>query len=96
MAAGPAGLATAATRRWVDEEDQHHARTLVGWSANGAQWGWQSTAEAFGISDEYKGELAVAVELAVGADFVLALMEENQNFTSYPLRWFIAPIPSQR
>ncbi len=96
MAAGPAGLATAATRHWVDEEDQRHARTLVGWSADGAQWGWQSTAEAFGIRAEYKGELAVAVELAVGADFVLALMEENQNFASYPLRWFIAPIPSQR
>ena len=95
MAAGPAGLATAATRRWVDEEDQHHSRTLVGWSADGAQWGWQSTAEAFGIRDEYLGELPVAVELAVGADFVLALMEENENFTRRTLRWFIAPIPSQ-
>ncbi|MYE57266.1 MAG: hypothetical protein F4X30_09335 [Acidimicrobiaceae bacterium] len=93
MAAGPAGLATVATRHWVDEEDQHNDRTLVGWSADGAQWGWQSTAEAFGITDEYQGERAVAVELAVGADFVLALMEENQDFTSYPLRWFIAPIP---
>ena len=95
LAAGPAGLATAATRRWVDEEDQHHARTLVGWSADGAQWGWQSTAEAFGITDEYLGEMAVAVELAVGTDFVLALMEDNQDFTSYPLRWFIAPVPSR-
>ena len=96
MAAGPAGLATVATRHWVDEADQYNDRTLVGWSADGAQWGWQSTAEAFGITDEYLGEKAVAVELAVGADFVLALMEDNQDFTSYPLRWFIAPIPSQR
>ena len=95
MAVGPAGLATVATRHWVDEEDQGHARTLVGWSADGAQWGWQSTAEAFGITDEYLGEMAVAVELAVGTDFVLALMEDNQDFTSYPLRWFIAPVPSR-
>ena len=52
-------------------------------------------AEAFGIRDEHMGARAVAVGLSVGAAFVPALMEENQNFTSHPLRGFIAPIPSQ-
>ena len=42
----------------------------VGWSADGTFWGWQPTAEAFGIDD---GELWA--EFAVGGDFVLARVQ---------------------
>ena len=42
----------------------------VGWSADGADWGWQSLADTFGITE---GE--AWAELAVGRDFVIARVE---------------------
>ena len=43
----------------------------IGWSADGHNWGWQSATEAFGLD---QGSEA-SVELAVGADFVIARVQ---------------------
>ena len=53
----------------------------VGWSADGAEWGWQSASEAFGVDP---GSM-VSVELAVGKDFVLA------EVNVYGIPWKSAP-----
>ncbi len=78
----------------------------VGWSADGAEWGWQAASEAFGIDPSS----TVSVELAVGNDFVLAEVsnygipwtapERSVGFNpgpaagwypaAVPRRWFIA------
>ena len=42
----------------------------VGWSADGADWGWQSLSDSFGITE---GE--AWAQLAVGRDFVIARVE---------------------
>ena len=78
----------------------------VGWSADGADWGWQSLPDAFGIT---AGE--PWAELAVGRDFVIArvetilvptpeetasMREDPSEYEEYlameapPPRWFIA------
>ena len=78
----------------------------VGWSADGADWGWQSLPEAFGVTE---GE--PWAELAVGRDFVIARVETivvptPEEISSWrddpstyeeflameapPLRWFVA------
>jgi len=49
----------------------------VGWSADGAEWGWQSAPEAFGVDPASM----VFVELAVGKDSVLAGM------SVYGIQW---------
>lgn len=79
------------------------AEVRVGWSADGAEWGWQSAAEAFGIDPLSE----VSVELAVGSDFVLArvqsmgrpakaLIGRTSGFSPAFLepQWFIAQVPS--
>ena len=81
----------------------------VGWSTDGADWGWQSLPDAFGITE---GE--AWAELAVGRDFVIArvetvvvptpeetasMREDSSEYEEYlameapPLRWFIARVP---
>ena len=78
----------------------------VGWSADGADWGWQSLPEVFGVTE---GE--PWAELAVGRDFVIARVETivvptPEEISSWrddpstyeeflameapPLRWFVA------
>ncbi|WP_419910782.1 hypothetical protein [Candidatus Poriferisodalis sp.] len=47
--------------------DSPFADIWVGWSADGADWGWQTVQEAFGL-----GDVAADVRLAVGEDFVIA------------------------
>ena len=54
----------------------------VGWSIDGSAWGWQAITAAFGLTDS---EVEYAnVELAVGADFVLARVETYEAETSEP------------
>ena len=80
--------------------------TWIGWSTGGTSWGWQDTADAFGI--DTGGTYPAPVELAVGADFVLARVQvgtgggavstgggESQPTPprSSDTRWFIAPAP---
>ena len=76
----------------------------VGWSADGADWGWQTMVDAFGITD---GE--PWAELAVGQDFVIARVEAWQVPDSGSIsdgqsatfevtndaapRWFLARVP---
>ena len=47
--------------------DSPVADIWVGWSADGADWGWQTVQDAFGL-----GDVAADVRLAVGEDFVIA------------------------
>ena len=76
----------------------------VGWSADGARWGWQRMDDAFDITD---GE--PWAQLAVGQDFVIArveaglvanteLISDGQSGTfgvtfDAPPRWFLARVP---
>ena len=81
----------------------------VGWSADGADWGWQSLLDTFGIA---KGE--AWAQLGIGRDFVIARVETlvaptpeettsmQQDPSAYeeylaaetpPTRWFIARVP---
>ena len=53
----------------------------VGWSADGAEWGWQSASEAFGVDPNSM----VSVDLAVGKDFVMAEVH------IYGIPWKSAP-----
>lgn len=73
--------------------------TWIGWSAGGAAWGWQNTADAFGI--ETGSTYPAPIELAVGDDFVLARVpvvtgggevDPSPPRTS-DVRWFIAQAP---
>ena len=57
----------------------------IGWSEDGVAWGWQTVADAFGTTDDQS-----RVRLAVGRDFVLALVQEA--FAVEP-RLFIARVP---
>ena len=105
--AGPAGLV--ATARAEDEPwTSGGSDVMVGWSADGGEWIWDTVGEAFGIKD---GE--PSPRLAVGEDFVLAnvvIHEEPVEVThitapqvgvlTYGVstgpsqsRWFIAEIP---
>ena len=80
--------------------------TWIGWSADGAGWGWQNAADAFGI--DTGGTSPAHIELAVGENFVLARVyavtggeavstggDESQPAPprSPVARWFIAPMP---
>lgn len=105
--AGPAGLV--ATARAEDEPwTWGGPDVMVGWSADGTEWTWDTVGEAFGISE---GE--PLTRLAVGEDFVLAhivIYEEPVDIThitepylgvlTYGVptglarsRWFIAEVP---
>ena len=53
----------------------------MGWSADGAEWGWQSASEAFGVDPAS----TVSVEQAVGKDYVLA------GVSVYGIPWKSAP-----
>ncbi|MDE0654801.1 MAG: sialidase family protein [bacterium] len=71
--------------------------TWIGWSTDGDAWGWQSLNDAFEIDT---GDTSPHVELAVGEDFVLALVLLATGSESQPsaspspdARWFIAPVP---
>ena len=63
----------------------------LGWSADGAEWGWQSAAEAFGIDPSEADQ--PGVWLAVGDGFVLATMEQFSQTGFLQHRWFIAQVP---
>ena len=76
--------------------------TWIGWSADGAGWGWQNAADAFGI--DTGGIYPPPIELAVGNDFVLARVEvlDGPDYSGGPVdpdrqrpapRWFIARVP---
>ena len=76
--------------------------TWIGWSADGAGWGWQNAADAFGI--DTGGIYPPPIELAVGEDFVLARVEvlDGPDYSAGPVdpdrqrpapRWFIARVP---
>ena len=92
-----------------DSADFQYPETWVGWSADGAEWGWQKATEAFGLDGD-----DVWVQLAVGGDFVLAQVEAVEISFSAPSpgqadgdqssgellarsaqtpRWFIARVP---
>ena len=117
LAAGPAGLTAAAlpsVNNVTGPEAPHDPwpwaglDVMVGWSAQGVEWQWQTMDDAFGVS---KGE--PYLRLAVGEDFILAhvvIYEEPFVFTEItppqvgaisqgpsidPLasRWFIASVP---
>ncbi|WP_423920475.1 hypothetical protein [Candidatus Poriferisodalis sp.] len=78
----------------------------VGWSADGTEWGWESTRDAFGLDG---GE--VNVNIAVGGDFVIAMVQtfdyietttetsdgatvvESRQAGPPSVRWFIARVP---
>ena len=76
----------------------------IGWSEDGSGWGWQDATEAFGLGDD---EGLSPVDLAVGADFVLArfvtfdLDEVSRAASaadptppaSLRTRWFMAAVP---
>ncbi len=63
----------------------------IGWSADdGQSWGWQSTAEVFGVPENSDA----SVELAVGADFVIARVEVYQAFTGAELEGSSIPVDS--
>lgn len=88
--------------------DSQHPEMWVGWSADGAAWGWQTVQEAFGIGD---GDAHITV--AVGGDFVVAsvyvfeplgtdeLREDDsgesgalvQSAVAREQRWFVARVP---
>ena len=105
--AGPAGLV--ATARAEDEPwTWGGTHVMVGWSADGTEWIWDTVGEAFGISS---GE--PLTRLAVGEDFVLAhvvtyeepvevthITEPYLGVLTYDVptgaarsRWFIAEVP---
>lgn len=54
----------------------------VGWSIDGSAWGWQTISDAFNVADS-ETEFA-NVELAVGADFVLARVVTYEAEPSEP------------
>ncbi len=65
----------------------------LGWSADGAKWGWQTPADAFGIEPSEADDRLV--ELAVGDGFVLARIQHYDDYSPYFSRshWFIAQAP---
>ncbi len=69
-----------------DQEEQ-----WLGWSADGAEWGWQTPADAFGIDPAEADEPRVL--LAVGDGFVLARMQQFSDQGLPQDRWFIAQVP---
>ena len=74
VASGPAGLAAAATRTRTEADGTSRAEHWVGWSAEGADWEWQTATEAYGIDAEPL--------LAVGSDFVLAAVEDSSQLAA--------------
>jgi len=89
MAAGELEAASGEESEWPE--------LWVGWSADGAAWGWESLADAFGIHDAQ-----VWPEFAVGYDFVIARVASFQppdpagptdNGQALPTRWFLARVP---
>ena len=74
--------------------------TWVGWSADGAEWEWQTAAAAFGteaapsrVGADAGGGMIIggpptSFRFAVGGDFVLAYV----SVSGEPSRWFIARI----
>lgn len=89
MAAGELEAASGEESEWPE--------LWVGWSADGADWGWESLADAFGIHDAN-----IWAEFAVGRDFVIARVAAFQpsdradpadNGQVLPTRWFLARVP---
>lgn len=75
----------------------------VGWSADGSAWGWQTAADAFDVEG-----LPSVSGLAVGADFVMALVQDIEPaqavsgaasseaadpWQGIRTRWYVAPTP---
>jgi len=72
--------------------------TWLGWSPDGASWGWQPTTEAFGTPS------SSFVEIAIGGGFVLALVQgtgaidptaggpAESGFAAPGSRWFLAEV----
>lgn len=65
----------------------------LGWSADGADWWWQSAADAFGIDPSEANE--ATVWLTVGDGFLLARVQQYDDSAPYydSTRWFIAQVP---
>lgn len=73
FSSGPAGLAAAVlpadkANRTASDGSVSAGDIWVGWSADGSEWAWQRSVEAFGI-DPHK---VLDLELAAGGDFILA------------------------
>lgn len=80
----------------------------VGWSADGNDWGWQTLSDAFSLFELTEEERAhITVEVAVGAEFVMALVltydvevsagagDDDDNateLTPHAARWYIATV----
>ena len=66
----------AAVQYWADDWPE----MWVGWSADGSAWGWQTATDAFDV-DGVPGVTA----LAVGADFVVAVVQDIEPRQGLPL-----------
>ena len=80
----------------------------VGWSANGADWGWQTLSDAFGLTDLTDVEKVLTnIDLAVGTDNLIARVQvgvvdpsetpsdngdDTYSVSYLPPRWFIAAV----
>ena len=92
----------------METRDSHYPEMWVGWSADGAAWGWQTVREAFGL-----GDADAQAIVAVGGDFVVASVQVFEPVGANGLRegdsgeggalvqsavargprWFIARVP---
>ena len=78
LAVGPAGVAAvggpASQSAAYSEYDPN--QFLVGWSADGTNWQWQTLQEAFGLPERSAEDGSFTeVQVAVGPDFVLAQVQ---------------------
>ena len=49
---------------------------MIGWSADGTEWEWQTLQEAFGLPESTEDDNSFTeVQVAVGQDFVLAKVQ---------------------
>ncbi len=61
-----------------DEGDQlYSAQNVIGWSADGTDWAWQTQRDAFGVGDEDAWS-----QLAVGQDYVVAAVRQLPSVDS--------------
>lgn len=79
-----AGIAAAAAEQ---SERIYVTQDVIGWSADGADWAWQTLSDAFGVDD-----VAAWARQAVGEDYVVALVEEQSTSDSdeWTRRLFVA------
>ena len=75
-------------------DEPERPQQWVGWSADGARWGWESLADAFGLDG-----VTIWPEFAVGQDFIVARVaawettDPGAVSRALPTRWFRAEVP---